>query len=461
MPLRTAPKLTASSPARAACPAGDSWLGLLANIEGSVTKIGNRVHGRRLRPTAWQGKSLWFSVDEALYSSAAALDGRRRVGEVQLNNNDVGGTPLAAPPSAALFESYDDDLEWIIERLVERTGGRFGVVCRFLLDETAGLVLAPSKSIPIQDESFNARLVLAVRRARPSTGPKVANNPIIEWRWSSHESGFESYRALSLSFWPSETVNLVAAVFRPDRAIDLNVIHRAAATVLYPVLSRYVHLWWLHRQERNRANAYQTALDIADVGIMLLDRRLQVLFTNARANVILSNSDGLVRHGPYLTAVQAEAGLRFQSALQHALHFNWARGSRDQVQRSPLLAIGRGKSLRALIVSVVGLERPAIDVLDPAVIVYAIDPSRDLRDLLAPLCNIYNLTNAESRLAYYLVSGMRLSAAAAHMKIRDATARSYLKQVFAKTATNRQSDLVRLMLTSLQRLNTSVELQLV
>ena len=47
------------------------------------------------------------------------------------------------------------------------------------------------------------------------------------------------------------------------------------------------------------------------------------------------------------------------------------------------------------------------------------------------------------------------------MNIRLATARSYLKKIFTKTSTNRQADLVRLMLSSLQRVNASVELVLV
>jgi len=326
-------------------------------------------------------------------------------------------------------------------------------VCRFLADEPEGSVLATGDLTPCQTNLFFAHIARVTRVALKSDRRSPLNDLIAEWEWPQEDNGIGSFRALSLSFWPSESVNVVAVVFREGSDAAFGMMYFAVAKLLYPVLARYVQLWWLHRQERNRANAYQTALDIADVGVILLDRRLEVSFTNALANSILAQSSGLIQQGRQLTAERDDDGLSLQAALQHARHFNVAKRHPGQTQRAVLIALKRGQTKRALMVTVLGLERSAIDVLDPAVIIYVLDPSRDLRDLLTPLCNIYQLTNAESRLSYFLVTGLTLRDAAAAMKIRDATARSYLKQIFSKTSTNRQADLVRLMLTSLQRLN--------
>ncbi|MET0293195.1 MAG: hypothetical protein ABW136_12610, partial [Steroidobacteraceae bacterium] len=58
------------------------------------------------------------------------------------------------------------------------------------------------------------------------------------------------------------------------------------------------------------------------------------------------------------------------------------------------------------------------------------------------------------------VGGSTLAEAAEELRITPATARGYLKQVFAKTATNRQPDLIRLMLASASRTAVGVDLTL-
>ena len=64
------------------------------------------------------------------------------------------------------------------------------------------------------------------------------------------------------------------------------------------------------------------------------------------------------------------------------------------------------------------------------------------------LTRLYGLTPAEARLAAALVAGQSLADFAAGRKITDNTARWTLKQVFAKTDTRRQAELVRRLLTS-------------
>jgi DNA-binding CsgD family transcriptional regulator len=62
----------------------------------------------------------------------------------------------------------------------------------------------------------------------------------------------------------------------------------------------------------------------------------------------------------------------------------------------------------------------------------------------SPLRQLFGLTVNESRLAAMLVDGPDLKDAAEMLGITYETARSYIKQIFAKTATNRQSELIKL-----------------
>ena len=61
---------------------------------------------------------------------------------------------------------------------------------------------------------------------------------------------------------------------------------------------------------------------------------------------------------------------------------------------------------------------------------------------------LFGLTESESRLASAIASGDSIDGAAESMGVTVSTARTYLKQVFAKTGTSRQGDLVRMVLTS-------------
>ena len=65
----------------------------------------------------------------------------------------------------------------------------------------------------------------------------------------------------------------------------------------------------------------------------------------------------------------------------------------------------------------------------------------------------FGLTPAEARLALQLVAGETLRAAAAKLSITYETARTELKNIFNKTGTRRQAELVIVIVTALPRLH--------
>lgn len=74
--------------------------------------------------------------------------------------------------------------------------------------------------------------------------------------------------------------------------------------------------------------------------------------------------------------------------------------------------------------------------------------------------SIYQLTAVEARLASELVGGASPAEAATAIGVQLHTARGYLKQIFVKTQTNRQVDLIGLMLTSAARSHAGADLSL-
>jgi DNA-binding CsgD family transcriptional regulator len=67
---------------------------------------------------------------------------------------------------------------------------------------------------------------------------------------------------------------------------------------------------------------------------------------------------------------------------------------------------------------------------------------------LRPITRLYGLTGAEARLLQALVRGERVGTYAKNAGITLNTAKGYLKQLFSKTQTRRQSDLLRLVLSN-------------
>ena len=106
------------------------------------------------------------------------------------------------------------------------------------------------------------------------------------------------------------------------------------------------------------------------------------------------------------------------------------------------MALGRDSMLRPLSVLV---SRPDEG---ERVLLFVTDP--EMRPEVAPdlVRRLFGLTESESRLASAIASGDSIDGAAESMGVTVSTARTYLKQVFAKTGTSRQGDLVRMVLTS-------------
>jgi DNA-binding CsgD family transcriptional regulator len=102
---------------------------------------------------------------------------------------------------------------------------------------------------------------------------------------------------------------------------------------------------------------------------------------------------------------------------------------------------------RPLIVSVSPFEvQGAIGLVRKYALVLINDPSTGENASESFLHKNYRLTAAEIRLALLLARGNSLKEAAEELGITHNTARTHLKRIFGKTAVNRQSSLVRLIL---------------
>lgn len=228
---------------------------------------------------------------------------------------------------------------------------------------------------------------------------------------------------------------------------------RVASARLQPLLSPLARLWWQRRHARARVRDLTAAIDRTDVGVILVDAQGQPTFTNSAAATLLADGDGLRLAGAMLGGNALADTLRLQAAIEHVV-----RAGETAAEPAPVIALPRAHR-RPLMVAVMAARREedgdAVGgAIDHAGILYVFDPEQDLCTLIEPACALYGLSPVEARLTCLLADGMSLAQAAGKMRVREMTARSYLKQIFLKTDTNRQAELVWLMLKSTVRTRT-------
>lgn len=211
----------------------------------------------------------------------------------------------------------------------------------------------------------------------------------------------------------------------------------AVANALVP------HLQQALRTQAHLADLELRADDIAEAidgmrhAVIVVDSKITVLHANSPAQDLLARRDGFLVTRGRLNAASppADAELRRCVGLALGLRDDGAcvgdsfvcRRTAEQrryvVHVSPF-AVGSGHGPRALVVIV--------------------DPDRE--PPVALLRRLFGLTDAETAVALRVSRGVGLRPIADELTLSLATVKTHLQHVFAKTATHRQAELVRLLL---------------
>lgn len=221
----------------------------------------------------------------------------------------------------------------------------------------------------------------------------------------------------------------------------------------FPTLRPFFDLWAVGHAARARAAGLECAVENCGIAMFMVDRRCRVLFANEAGEKLAARGDGISLARGRLTASELADTMRLQAAVEHI-----CAETGDTATLLPIVALKRARG-RHLMVTAVAV--PASQPLSGrgGAILYAFDPEADLSRLMEPACKFYNLSAGETRLTCRLANGGSLAEAAKSLGVREQTARSYLKQIFLKTQTNRQAELVRLMLQSAVRVANSARMR--
>jgi DNA-binding CsgD family transcriptional regulator len=182
------------------------------------------------------------------------------------------------------------------------------------------------------------------------------------------------------------------------------------------------------------------ALDGLKAAVVIADTSGRVILMNRLAETLIAQGDGLNISQGRLTAREQK-----ETDALHEMLLRAAAASRGLGKALPVaLSVSRpsGKRPYALVAAPVP-ER--VHMAGGAVLIHVIDPETQARPTAAVLHSLFHLTPAEADLACRLLAGLRIEEVAAERGVQLTTVRTQLQALFAKTSTNRQAELIRLL----------------
>jgi len=262
----------------------------------------------------------------------------------------------------------------------------------------------------------------------------------------------------------SELYNEVLVPHRIGHGIGSNLLHEEGKTALFvlfrsagqgsfsqdarhlverllPHLQRATQLHLrLERSELQLAAAHRV-MERLHLGVILVDERGRVSFSNPSAERILAAADGLVVEDGEIRATEPDEGPQLARLVGEAVRTGARPGGALGISRpsgkQPLQLLVAPLSDRQEILP--GLKRAAAAV-------FVSDPEVEPEGCAAVLERLYDLTPSEARVAVGVVGGRGLQDVADAIGVGLNTVRTHLQHVFQKTGTRRQAELVQLLL---------------
>ncbi|HET7214470.1 MAG TPA: helix-turn-helix transcriptional regulator [Terriglobia bacterium] len=186
-----------------------------------------------------------------------------------------------------------------------------------------------------------------------------------------------------------------------------------------------------------------SVLNLVPMGVILTDKRCRTLLVNRAAEKILYQHDGLKLERDVLVAASSREARAMRKLVNDAIY----SASSDHIKPCSAMTVSRPSFRRPYEIVVVGLSVTGLLRRSPAMVagIFIGQQEVEVSTVEPVIAGLYGLTPAESRLAAMLMWGKSLNEVSGELQITRETARTHLRNIFAKTQTNRQSELVRLL----------------
>ena len=237
---------------------------------------------------------------------------------------------------------------------------------------------------------------------------------------------------------------------RPASGQPFSVAQRDFIQLLCSHIRRAVSTSTKLVQLDSERQLYARAISGRDIGIVMLDKSGHIMRSNAAADRLFKEKDGISRVHDEIYLKQGELNDRLRALIQDTL----SAQQRDETVPVQALAVPRPsrKNDYELVVKTVPVDRYMEQRNTPHLTVFISDPATHVAISARTLITLYHLTPAEATLSILLADGKSLEDIAKASNITLNTARAHLRSVFQKTGVTQQSMLVSLVLKSLAAL---------
>jgi DNA-binding CsgD family transcriptional regulator len=249
--------------------------------------------------------------------------------------------------------------------------------------------------------------------------------------------GFHSVLRLSLRYEDGIWSGL--SVTRPRRAGEFDHDDIVLGRTLMPHLQRAMAI----SQRLRHSDITTDVMDRLEFPLLILDVCGRLIHFNPAATALLARADGLVAAKSTLHAASPAMTSRLHGLIANAAGLG--RGHRD----ASAMRLPRSSGKPALSLLAIPLRQAFEWMLprQPSVLLCITDPEARPAAPADRLSELFELTRAEATIAVELLAGRDVSEIALQQGRSIHTIRLHLARIMAKTDTNRQSELMRLLLS--------------
>jgi len=226
-------------------------------------------------------------------------------------------------------------------------------------------------------------------------------------------------------------------------ARDLKLLERAI-----PHLQRTMQIFLRLAALEARQAAGEALWNLLPFGVFILDQTGRILWANRAGERVATANDGLAVRGGFLLAGTVDENATLSRLIGEAALTATGQG----IAAGGALSLPRPSLHRPLAVLVAPFRVERVEHMAlsrrPAVVVLVSDPETKPRAVPDLLAQLYGLTAREADLVTLLLDGSDLHDAAERLALSMNTVRTHLREVFHKTGTRRQAELVALVLRS-------------
>ncbi len=184
--------------------------------------------------------------------------------------------------------------------------------------------------------------------------------------------------------------------------------------------------------------------DLMPFGVALFDRKGSLVVINKPAREIVAQNDGLSLKNGNISAAVLSQSISIATMLRNASQLSHGIGV-EPIGISRITRPSGKRSYEMLILPVYeNRKESVVSKVSSAVFIFDLESEKESLDVL--LARLYDLTRAEVNVLKLLLQGHSATQISDRFSLSRETVKTHLRHIFQKTETNRQSELVSVVL---------------